>query len=436
MSDHQSLSNAFNLPKALPSEAQDQARAADIEIERLEARQREKEAQLLQKAEQALASGMPLLEFKRGFALNHFGNDEVYKAIVFAACLQSSMTTKGLQIYINGSKGSGKSSSLKAAIWLLPQTSVIDSSFSSKALYYEKIPEKTVVVIDDSNLKEEHVTLLKRCITNFQTETKHKTVINQKLVEQSIPRRLMWLGTSVMEEGDDQFRDRFMALSIRNSKLDDHDYVKWELERRGQGRMEIETNDDVELCRTMIQLIRDKEFIVEGVEKIKFSYVCDRRLINIFLDLVEASAILHYKQRSHTESEFNNIITVVPNQMDIQNALSFSFFDFLDESTEGRLTKAEKEMDEKLQEFIGTTTITREFTEAEIAKLCSKSVQAVRKLLYGKDGNHQKFESGLCSKTFWIRPGQSEHMDERNKNIITVDKHIGSMKSDFAWFDA
>jgi hypothetical protein len=344
------------------------------------------------------------------------------------------MTTKGLQIYINGEKGSGKSSSLKAAIWLLPQTTVFNTSFSSKALYFEKPPEKSVIVLDDSNLKEDQINLLKRCITNFQCTTTHKTVIKMQLVTQEIEKRMLWLGTSVMEEGDDQFRDRFMALSIRNSKRDDHDYVKWELERRGQGRMEVETNDDIELCRAMIQLIRDKEFIVEGVEKIKFSYVCDRRLINIFLDLVEASAILHYKQRSHTESEFNNIITVVPSQMDIQNALSFSFFDFLDESTEGRLTKAEKELDEKLQEFLGSST-TREFTEAELAKLVKKSVQAIRKLLYGKDGNHTKFDSGLCSKTFWIRPGQSESLDYKNKNIITVDKHIGSMKSDFAWFE-
>ena len=75
-----------------------------------------------------------------------------------------------------------------------------------------------------------------------------------------------------------------------------------------------------------------------------------------------------------------------------------------------------------------------EFTEMKIATMSKKSVQAVRKLLYGKDGNQHKIEGGLCKKTYWNLPGQSE-VDIKTKYIIEVSKHLNHMKSDFAWID-
>lgn len=420
--------------KASPLEAKAQGELTDKAAAEFVALQEAHERELAETALNILKTGIPLMELKAGYSINHFGNDEVLKAVVFAACLQSSCTTKGLQIYVNGEKGSGKSSALRAAIHILPPTAVINSSFSSKALFYEELISKTIIVLDDSDLKEDHVTLLKRCITNFQTETHHKTVINHKLVKQKLPSRMLWLGTSVLEEGDDQFRDRFVSITIKNSKLDNDDYVKWELDRRGQGRLEVETTRDVEVARAIMQHIRDKEFIVEGIDKIRFAYTWDRRLINIFLDLVEASAILHYLQREHTEVPNSNLITVTPNQMDIQNAMSFSFFNHLDPAAEGRLTTAQIALNNMLQEALGKTEL-REFTESEIASMYKKSVQSIRKLLYGKDGNRNDIKAGLCSNAYWIRPAQSE-LQQKTINVVVVQKHVSDMKSDFAWFES
>jgi len=426
--------SVWDFKKATPLEAREQQKVAEAAQKKYEQEAAKHNAELDKRATEILETGDPLLEIKQGYILNHFGDDEVYRAVVYASVLQSSITTKGLQIYINGEKGAGKSSSLKAAIHLLPPEWVVDSSFSSKALYYETLPEKSIIILDDSALNDEQVTLLKRCITNFQCETHHKTVINHQIKRMSIPARILWLGTSVMEEGDEQFRDRFVALSIRNERIDDEEYVKWELERRGQGRKEIETNHSVELSRAILRHFREREFIVEGIEKIKFSYVNDRRLVNMFLDFVEASAILHYKQRKHTISKTSPIITVEPNMNDIHNAQSFSFFRLLDPEAEGRLSRACIALDMVIQNDLPPAKH-REYSEAEIAKLGNKTIQSVRKLLYGKDGNQKNITAGLCKHAKWWLPGQSMEPDRKNQYVITVHEHKTSITGDFAWFD-
>lgn len=423
-----------SLVKATPQQAKEQKEITDAEIANIVKAREEQEDKIKKEALVVLESMDPIMEMQKGFILNHFGNHEVMRAVIFAAVLQNSSTTKGLQIYINGEKGAGKSSSLKAAIHLLPQEYVTDSSFSSKALYYENLPAKTVLVIDDSNLKEDHITLIKRCITNFQSETHHKTVIHQKLVKLTLPPKMLWFGTSVLEEGDDQFKDRFMSITIKNSSVDDLDYVNWELERRGQGRLEIETNHAVLVSRAIMLHLIEKDFIVEGIEKIKFAYIKDRRLINIFLDLVEASAILHYKQRKHSTHPSNNLITVAPDNRDIQNALSFSMFNFLDEEADGRLTRTETELSDILQKERNTVP-NGEFTEADISKIWKKSIQSVRKILYGKGGNANNILGGLCSKVYWAVVTEPSYAESKAHHVIRVAPHSAGLKSNFAWFD-
>lgn len=430
----ETTNTSWEFRKATPLEAREQQKITDAAIKKAEEEAAQHNAVLEKRAMEILDTGDPILEIKQGYALNHFGDDEVYRAVVYASVLQSSVTTKGLQVYINGEKGAGKSSSLKAAIHLLPQEWVVDSSFSSKALYYESLPEKSIIILDDSALNDEQVTLLKRCITNFQCETHHKTVINHQIKRMAIPPRILWLGTSVMEEGDEQFRDRFVALSIRNERIDDEEYVRWELERRGQGRKEIETNKAVELSRAILRHFREREFIVEGIEKIKFSYVNDRRLVNMFLDFVEASAILHYRQRKHTVSQGSPIITVEPNMNDIHNAQSFSFFRLLDPEAEGRLSRACIALDQIIQENMKPGKH-KEYSEADLAKVGNKTIQSIRKLLYGKDGNQKNITAGLCKHAKWWLPGQSTSEDRKNQYIINVYEHRTSITGDFAWFD-
>jgi hypothetical protein len=406
-------------------------RKAEIEAEVLK-RDAALQEEYRQKALIELQYGDPMHLISRAYSFNHFGDKEVVKAVVYAAMLQASSTTKGLQIYLTGEKGSGKSSALKAALHLLPN--VLDTSFSSKALFYKPPLEKQSVVIDDARLNEEQVTLLKRCITNFQCNTDHLTVVNKEVKTLSIPRRILWFGTSVLEDGDDQFKDRFMTITIKNSKLDNLEYAKYELQRRSEGRAEYEENEDVGIARHIIKEIHKKEFIVEGLNNIKFAYYHDRRLLNMFLDLVEASAILHWMQREHVVDEVNNIVSVKPNHFDVENAASFQMFNFIDEEAEGRMNRTEKELSDTLQSALGLA-VSRQFTESEIASLWGRTLPSVRNVLYGRGGTPLNIVGGLIDKVKWVKVTDPMDRDSKARHVIQVDRHVTNSFSLFAWIE-
>jgi hypothetical protein len=439
--DKSSLEKAWGLgvmsEKEQRLKEQENKKRAIIEREEREAAeaQRLKEYEsrlnvLKERARLELEFGDPLALINAAYEFNHYGDKEVARAVIFAAMLQASSTTKGLQVYLTGDKGAGKSSALKSALHLLPN--VLDTSFSSKALYYKPPMEKQSVVIDDANLNEDQVTLLKRCITNFQCETKHLTVINKEVKEMSIPKRILWFGTSVLEDGDDQFKDRFMTITLKNSKMDDLEYAKFELRRRSEGRAEYETNDDVEVAREIVREIHKNEYIVEGLENIRFVYYHDRRLINIFLDLVEASAILHWMQREHTVT--GNFVKVRPDERDIMAAASFQLFNFMDEEADGRMNRTEKELSDLLQRSMGNTVM-RQFTEAEISTIWGKPIPSVRNVLYGRGGGPYNIIGGLMDKVKWVKVADPIDRDSKARHVVEVHQHVSRPFNTFAWIE-
>jgi len=86
-------------------------------------------------------------------------------------------------------------------------------------LYYIPLQPKTVLFLDDTVLNEEQVALIKRAMSNYQTETKHTTVIEKKGVPLQLPNRLVFLGSSVWEAGDDQLQDRFLNIGIIKKEM-------------------------------------------------------------------------------------------------------------------------------------------------------------------------------------------------------------------------
>jgi hypothetical protein len=154
--------------------------------------------------------------------------------------------------------------------------------------------------------------------------------------------------------------------------------------------------------------------------------------MNILYDFVEASCILNYCQRDHAES--NGMIHVTPNQDDLLAALNFEMFRMADQGVEGRLTKAETALHQKIQGSIKDSIITKEMTESEIAELYGKSQQAVRKLLYGDGGNPHNILGGLIDKTpAWYTVTQLDR--ERIMNGIRIKKVEGGLKEGYAKYE-
>ncbi len=364
----------------------------------------------------------PLDFFERIFAGIHCGDCESLRAVVYSACLQSSVTSRGLHPTVTGGKGSGKSSGVKAALHLLPPKHVKSGSVSPKAVLFMRVPEKTIFFLDDIEYNPEFNSLAKRSMTNFQCATIHTTVAasggkSQKMtaVEVSLAKRCVFATTSVHPMGDDQLQDRQLGFA---SSCTDADYMKWEQERRLSGREDLPVTMPVKICRKIMERIYSNNFVVTHHRKIKFAFGNDRRLVNQLYDLVEASAILHYMQRNPVPDS-TGIYHITTRDEDLKNALSFSMFSNASDATEGRLTPAERKMDMILVQNMPSSMPEISYTEKQIAEMYGRSIQAIRKLLYGVKGNANDIHGGLLDKTKWYLPDT----DQQHQRVIVVKRH-------------
>jgi len=382
-----------------------------------------------QAAIKVLKTGNPLDFLLDGFRFNHAGHEENARAIIYAYCAQSSGTSKGIQPEVTGSKGSGKSHSISSTLFLMPPEYIWESSFSPKFLYY-KPPLQGCIIYIDERLSDELVNLVKKIMSNFQRETRYGTIIERKTVDLVIPKRIVVMGSTVNGAGDDQYNDRTVQVGILNTLADDEKYYEFESQRRSEGRPEFQLNDHIKTCRAMLRYIRGREFIVT-IPRIKFAYLHDKRLINILFDFVEASAILNYMQREFTEKE--GVVTVTPNHADLTAALNFEMFRMNNAEAEGRLTRAETALHQKIQGVVKSTG--GEFSESEIADIYGKSQNAVRKLLYGDGGTQYTITGGLVDKTpGWYTIAPSTNPDLKGANVIRCKKLQMSIGGSYAAF--
>jgi hypothetical protein len=379
----------------------------------------------------ALSEPLPMEKFIAAFKISHVGHYQILRAIVYAECLKSSQTTKGLQPAVTGQRGSGKSHAVKTAVHLLPKDAVYTATLSPKALYYKNPERKTTFYMDDAVLPEELISLMKRKQTQFQETTTYGTVMDKKWAEISIEKRMVFITTSVAQLGDEQLTDRALLVDIKNEKTDDTVFYEFENERRTKGLPEFPETEEVILCRDMLAHIRSKEFRVI-LPSLDFAYYGDRRLIGMTYDLMEASAILHYRAREHQDD--HGVIVVTAGMEDLANALDFDMFLFSDAVSLSRLSKSERAFDLKVQILLGIKDGDK-FTEKELAIKTGMSVPGIRNYLYGRDNSAATIKegSGLCGKTTWYVIDTEKDPDTNSvKNYIVVIKHIYKNQS-FAW---
>jgi len=400
------------------------------EIEKAQNKPIERDPEITKKAMEILTNGNPLEFLMDEFHKNHSGHDELARCIFYAFCVQSSRTSKGIQPETTGAKGSGKTHTVNSALHLEPPELIYDSTFSPKSLYYAP-PKPGSTIYSDEDLDPDLVKLVKRMMSNFQRDTRHTTIIDKQVKTLVIPKRQVFLSSTVLGDGDDQFSDRTVQVGISNSKEDDEKYAEFESKRRQEGRPEFQVTENVLIAREMMRIIREHEFEVKMIE-VKFSYENDRRLINIFYDLVEASAILNFMKRGGKVIDSEGITRITPTREDIEAALNFEMFRFTNEDVDTRLTKAQVSLHNTIQDYIRNKD-KKTLTESEIVNLYGKSQQAVRKLLYGLDGSPNHITGGLLDRTRWYTTGQDPQTKE---NTIVCEKTItfsNVTKSSFAY---
>ena len=110
-------------------------------------------------------------------------------------------------------------------------------------------------------------------------------------------------------------------------------------------------------------------------------------------------------------------------------------FTIADQKAEGRLSRAERALDEKIQNHLESRKKDEaEFTESEISDIYGKTQQAIRKLVYGPEGNQSKWSGGLLEKCPWYKMDKSQREDVKWSNVIKVKRHLYDVqKGSFAW---
>jgi hypothetical protein len=400
-----------------------------IEKERVDAAYRDEQLKLDDEAIDILKNRNVLDFLKRCFELNHIGHSEIFRCVIYAWCAQSSITSKGIQPEATGAKGSGKTHGITSTLHLFPEEYVYNRSLSPKNLFYDP-PKKGSMIYVDEKMSPDLINVVKKIMSNFQNGTTMGTVIKGKPATLTIPPRQVIMGSTVNGVGEDQFNDRTVQVGIENESVDDNAYYEFESKRRLEGRPEFQITHDVLVCRSMMRIIKEHEFIIK-MPKITFTYTHDRRLINILYDLVEASAILNFMQRNPVERE-NGIIEITPSNQDLMAALDFNMFKITNEDTIGRLTRSQQALHNTIQSHIQSDFVC---TELDITAWFNKSQNSVRKLLYGDDGTPNKITGGLVEKTRWYGCGVD---DVRHINVIhckKVSSGLGSIVGFAAFSD-
>lgn len=310
-------------------------------------------------AEKILRKGDPISFFRETFQSIHCGDQPVIDAMVFAAAAQCGKNTRGIQPSASGPKGAGKSSSIRAALHLLPPEIIEECSLSSKSLFYEENPKPARIIFsDDTVLQKDILDTIKRAMSNFQEPTVHRTVEkNQgKLVtrEVEIPPRQVYLFTSVYDSGDDQLNDRQYRISIDQTSESERAFVDFILEQAETGVQELPTYPEIEACREMLRIIRKRVYLVQipFAKCMSFKYLSNKRDINYFLDFIRASAIIHMYQRERREPEDKEGIgplTLMAQEEDFKAALEA--FQVISATRRFNLTKEERALVDKIIEI-------------------------------------------------------------------------------------
>ena len=233
---------------------------------------------------------------------NHRGDADVLKHLIASICSTNSLTSAGIQPELNGEKGRGKTDAVRAVFHLIPDKWKLSASISAKALYYyQGLLSGSIVFSDDVEWSDDLIATVKRSMGNFQEPQVHYTLDSQRHpLPATMPARLVWWLSSVESVADDQLKDRQYSLDI--DEANDHTAEVSAFLRISRSRKTIRFSVDwrIAVARDILEDIKSHEafkVVIDCAEKADWKITNDHRTQNKFWDLVEAFAILRYRQR-------------------------------------------------------------------------------------------------------------------------------------------
>jgi hypothetical protein len=323
----------------------------------------------------------PMAYFIKEFKKLHKGDELVCRTVVYLSCNQQVVHSFGLFPKASGDCGSGKSSSIKSALALIPQNYIYQGSFSAKALHYSTdLRPGMIVFSDDTVPSPDLVEFLKASMSAFHEPQHHKTVVSEGGKKETktltIPPETVFIMATVWNTDDDQLTDRHFSLSIEKNKMLDEQYAAFLLERAETADFYTGVTREMNVCREIIRLIKDHKFrvLVPFAKRIVFSDegIEKRRSQNQFFDFLWASAVLRYKKRNPVEDA--GVITITATVQDFTNAIMMFGADPDDWSL--KLSKREREILQLIKTQPG-------INEREISEKTKMNKGNLSRLLHG-----------------------------------------------------
>ena len=275
----------------------------------------------------------------------HVGDTALGMIMLLSIANQSVTSADGIQPKLTGASGKGKTHAAKAMFHLIPDLEYkMMGSLSAKTLFYKPdLMPGTIIFADDVKMSEDLDSTLKQAMSNFQEPTTHRTVINQGYSELIIPPRTVFWMTSVNTDFSDELINRLYDLNVDESSEIDKAVTDQRLMRAGKGDEALPVNEEVNICRAIIHMVKCRAFrvLIPYSKEIEWKGSKDRRNLNRFLDLLQGFAVLRFMQRPEV---FDNEILASVKDFDDAKAL----YDATSQTQITKLTQAERRLAEWL----------------------------------------------------------------------------------------
>lgn len=261
----------------------------------------------LKAAENILLRGDVLKFLVRQAQRNHVGDTDAIKHLLASIASTNSQTSAGIQPELNGEKGKGKTDCCLSVLHLIPEKWKLRASVSAKSLYYyPDLPTGAIIFSDDVEWSTDLIATVKRSMGSFQESQQHITLDkNRQPMAHTMPARLAWWLSSVESVADGQLKDRQFSLDI-DEGFDHADKVS-DFLRLSRSKKTVKFSIDwrIEVARYIIDQIKSHaafKVVIPCAKVAAWHINGDHRTQNKFWDLVEALAIIRYKQR-HIDEE-------------------------------------------------------------------------------------------------------------------------------------
>jgi hypothetical protein len=362
-------------------------------------------------ADKILKNGDPIKYIKRTVARKHAGDINTIEAICISIAGQSCLNTAGIQVSVNGMSGSGKSHALKTDLHLVPRRFKRTGSLSAKAAFYSNLKPGMIIFSDDTIPNCDMEDTIKRATTNYQEETIHLTVKDQKRHELMIPARINWYLTAVDPQVSEQLLNRQLVFETSSSHEQKMDIFNMQKMEAVEGTPALEVDLRVLVCRRIYSKIKEIEPLKVAIpfaDRIELEDISNSRIFPLLLDMIRGYAIYYYQQR-----EINEDGKLVAEIEDFWRAKKL--FESRIENTLTHLSKDEMQIIQYIREYqddIGCTI-------NEIAKGTDLKYKHVQRLLAGRS---DRPDTGLMSKVTGI--SRSEYTETSYEHEQLDDKLV------------